>query len=502
MWPFTRRKPKPAPISHRKEPAVVAYRSFKAAQVDRLKGSWGLGVMTVNELIRRDLRTLRSRSRNAGENDPYARRFLNLLRSNVVGPEGVLFQSRIPGPNGTLDRPLNQAMEKAWKKWIRAENCDIAGKVGFAEFCRQFIATVAEDGECIVRLIEGREAGPFGFALQFIDAERIEITLDREAGPVQNAIRMGVEIDTWSRPVAYWFSSREGEYYYLGKRYDRIDAREIIHAYLPFRSGAWRGLPWTAASLVRLNMLDGFEDASLVNARVGASKMGFFLTEDGQAPLMGVEQSNGSVEISAEPGEFETLPGNVRDFREFNPAYPQAEFPSFVKQILRGVSAGLGVSYHTLSGDLEAVNFTSGRMGTQEDREIWKALQNWLINDALLTRIFARWMRNALLNRMVAGARLENEAIYLDSASWQPRRWPHIQPREESASRELALQMRLASRSRFIRDDGLDPDEVWAEIEAEEKTMRDRGIDPTLPGVNPPADTPDPSEPVDPALAA
>jgi len=96
---------------------------------------------------------------------------------------------------------------------------------------------------------------------------------------------MGVEIDDWQRPVAYWFSSAEGDYYYAGRRYTRIPAAEIIHAYLPFRAGAWRGVPWNATALVRLHMLDGYEDAALVNARAGANNVGFFLTEDGLAPI-------------------------------------------------------------------------------------------------------------------------------------------------------------------------------------------------------------------------
>lgn len=484
MWPFSR-KAKPVPRRRREPTITVNRRSFEAAKVDRLKSSWSTAPLTINDIIRRDLRQLRARSRHQGQNDPYARRFLQMCRSHVIGPDGILFQSRLKKRDGTLRRKLNQAREAAWRRWSRPEFCDMERKLGLAEMMRQAVATVAEDGECIIRMVEGVEAGEYGFALQFIDAERLDILLDREASQTQNAIRMGIELDEWQRPVAYWFSSSNGDYYYQGQHYRRIPADEIIHLYLPFRAGAWRGVPWTATSLTRLNMLDGYEDAALVNARVGASKMGFFLTEDGMAPMVGAEETDGSITVSAEPGEFETLPATVKDFKEFNPAYPMGEFPSFVKQILRGVSAGLGVSYHTLSGDLESVNFTSGRLGTQEDREVWKQLQNWFI-DAVCHRIQPRWERQAILRGLVDGADYFDLNEYKMAVGWQPRRWPHIQPREESAARELAIKLRLASRSQFIREDGNDPDEVWAECEAEERMMRDHQLDPTLPDWQPP----------------
>lgn len=475
MWPF---KPKKAPIK-RVEPQILRVRRFKAAEHDRLKASWSSQPLTINEIIKRDLRTLRARSRAQGESDPYARRFLQMCRSHVIGPDGIRLQARLTRPDGTLDQAANQAIETAWKRWGRAEFCHMQQQIGLAEFQRQAIATIAEDGECLIRLITGRQAGPYGLALQFIDVERLDVKLDREATRTQNAIRMGVEIDDWQRPVAYWFSSAEGDYYYAGRQYIRIPAAEIIHAFLPFRSGAWRGVPWNATALVRLHMLDGYEDAALVNARAGANNVGFFLTEDGLAPMGEEGPDLHQLEVSSESGEYLTLPGSVRDFKAFSSEYPSGEFPTFVKQILRGVSAGLGVSYHALSGDLESVNFSSGRLGAMEDREMWKALQNWFI-DTVMTRLFNVWIESALLKRQIPGVDILRLDEIQRAATWQPRRWQHIQPREEMAANELALKLRLRSRSEIIRETGNDPDDVWREIEAENQTLTALGIDPAL----------------------
>ena len=197
--------------------------------------------------------------------------------------------------------------------------------------------------------------------------------------------------------------------------------------------------------------------------------------------------------MQSESGEYLTLPGSVRDFKSFSAEYPSGEFPTFVKQILRGVSAGLGVSYHALSGDLESVNFSSGRLGAMEDREMWKALQNWFI-DTVMTRLFNVWVESTLLKRQIPGVDILRLDEIQRAATWQPRRWQHIQPREEMAANELALKLRLRSRSEIIRESGNDPDDVWREIEAENQTLTALGIDPAL--EKPPA------QPINPIQAA
>ena len=95
--------------------------------------------------------------------------------------------------------------------------------------------------------------------------------------------------------------------------------------------------------LPRLKMLDGYEEAELVAARVGASAMGF-ITSPGGDGYMGDDLDNGTPIMSAEPGTFQQLPAGM-DVKSFDPDHPTTAFSDFEKAILRGISSGLGVSY-------------------------------------------------------------------------------------------------------------------------------------------------------------
>ncbi len=111
------------------------------------------------------------------------------------------------------------------------------------------------------------------------------------------------------------------------------------------------------------------------------ARSGFFEKTDptGLGQYVGDETDSAGNPISnAEPGIFETLPAGYK-FSSFLPEHPTAQYGAFIKGSLRGVSAGLGVSYNSLANDLEGVNFSSMRVGAIDERDNWKNLQAWMI---------------------------------------------------------------------------------------------------------------------------
>jgi capsid protein len=55
--------------------------------------------------------------RELARNDEYVRRYLCLMRINVVGTQGVGLQVKARNDGGDLDGSGNQIIEKAWKAW-------------------------------------------------------------------------------------------------------------------------------------------------------------------------------------------------------------------------------------------------------------------------------------------------------------------------------------------------------------------------------------------------
>ena len=168
---------------------------------------------------------------------------------------------------------------------------------------------------------------------------------------------------------------------------------EMIHLYDPERVDATRDVSQMTPSMLRLKMLSGYEEAAVINARVSACKMGFYETDSGDGYQGDDKDANGNPIQSAEPGQMEKLPPGWK-FNSYDPKYPDQQHGPFVEACLRGVAAGLGTSYATLSQDLSSVNFSSIRAGLIEEREEWKEGQVWLIEN-LFNPVFANWLEMA-----------------------------------------------------------------------------------------------------------
>lgn len=455
---------------------------FKSSQA-QANDTWTTTPVTPDAFIALHHPALVARSREQWSNNDYVRAFVRLVRQNIVGPQGVLLQSKAEKPRGGLDGEANKAIEADWSDWGQAGNCDVTGTLSWRAIQTLAIETAARDGEFVIRKIYGKDAGPHGFALQLIDPQRLSVRyenakIDTEGG----FIRHSIEYNRFGRPVAYHFASVDewDAYYYsyAGRGFVRIPADEIIHRFVPEMVGQRRGLPWASTSLFRLHNLQGFEDASVQNARAGATKMGFIQWREGFGPEAEDDTDVAST-IDAEPLSFHELPEGA-EFKDFNPNYPSGEFQTFHKAMLRGASAGMGVLYNTLASDLEGVNFSSIRQGTLDEREHWKEMQQWLI-EALCIPVFEAW----LAYRLLAGGIKTKTGKPLPAAKlteykkvvWQPRRWAWIDPRADVDSALSSMRGGLISPSAIIREQGRDPETVFVEIAEDIKAMKAAGIE-------------------------
>ncbi len=456
-------------------------RMFDGAKQDRLTGDWISHPVTAEWLIRQHQRILVARSREQAVNNDYAKAFIRMCRQNIVGPKGVTLQAQSRDESGKLDTLANQAIEAAWEKWSHRDSCDVAGRQSWRQLQASAVVSAVKDGEFMLRKIYGADAGPFGFALQVLDPQRCHPQFDQYDLPDGRFIRAGIEFNSYGRPIAYHFTvTKESDsfynYSYAGQHYHRIPAEEIIHGFLPEMVGQKRGLPWMATGLFRLKQLAGFENAAVVNARIGASKMGIIQWKEGRGPEFD-EDEQLNFEMNAEPGEFPVLPEGA-ELSKWDPQFPSNEFATFNKAMLRGIAAGFGVLYNNLASDLEGVNFSSIRQGTLDEREHWKEMQEWLI-ESLIQPVFEAWLPRALLGGHIAvkGRALKPERIDRYAVvSWQARRWAWIDPRADVDAAIAAKNQLLLSPGQIIRESGRDPSDVWREIAADIAEMQAAGI--------------------------
>jgi lambda family phage portal protein len=146
--------------------------------------------------------------------------------------------------------------------------------------------------------------------------------------------------------------------------------------------------------------------------------------------------------------------------------------------MLRGFASGWGVAYNNLANDLEGVNFSSIRQGKLDERDNWKDLQEWLI-EQLIEPVFEAWLpRQLLAGRIkVNGKPLKAERLdKYRNVSWQPRRWEWIDPRADMDAAERSVQNLIDSPSQVIRNQGRDPQTVWRELARDIEAMKAAGI--------------------------
>src|SRR5690606_1682178 len=108
---------------------------------------------------------------------------------------------------------------------------EVSGRMSMQDLERAVIRAVARDGEALVREIEGYDNG-FGYALQLLDIERLDTTFNRNRAPGQNAVIMGIEINEYGAPVAFWLATAEHGRDPTGRTLNRIPANQIIHLFV------------------------------------------------------------------------------------------------------------------------------------------------------------------------------------------------------------------------------------------------------------------------------
>lgn len=452
---------------------AVSRRAYAGAHASRLTEDWIAGVLSADQAIKRDLRKLRDRSRALVRDFSYASRFVQACAENIAGPHGVTLQVRVANADGAFKRTLNDEVEEKWDEWCEAENCTVDGRLSFCDVEHLLCETLPQDGAFLVRMVAGYSGNKFRFALQILDPDQLDHELIVARGDRQNEIRHGVEVDRWGRPVAYHVWTQHPTDYGRGVRVrERLSADEIIHGYVMRRAGQTHGVPWFAPVLLDERMLQGFQEAAVTSARVGASKS-FFLTVDPDKADTAPSGLESSVSMEVEPGTGQILPPGY-GVADYDPTYPNNEFDPFTKAILGSIATGLRVSHMTLTGDLRSANYSSMRAGLLPERDAWRLLAGWFTR-TFHRRVYLRWVETAVLAGALDVPPRELERV-LRGARWQPRGFPWVDPQKDIAARLMEVAAGTNTLTQICAENGRDFEEVIAARQREMRLAAEAGV--------------------------
>lgn len=456
------------------EPKLIK-RTYSGANTGRLFADFAGSPRSADSELQNAIKNLRNRSRELVRNNAYAKRYIELLRTNVVGKRGATLQVKATDDNGTLDQLGNQLIENAFRNWGRLGNCTLDGKLSWVDVQKMVIEGLARDGE--VFIIKHRNPSQTDyFGLEFIEPDQVD-EKKSERLPNGNEIRMGVELDRYRKPVAYHvLSYHPGDYDYTTKSFSkksaRIPADRVIHVFKPQRAGQTRGEPWMAAAISDLKQLGAFREAAIINARVGASKSGFFTSPAGDGFV--ADDLDGTIPImDAQPGTFHQLPAGV-DFKAFDPQYPSGEFDSFHKACLKGIASALGVSYISLANDLEATSYSSIRQGALEERDGYADIQAFMV-DHFMMPVYSAWLASAMEMGTI-NLPLRKLEKFLPASEFRCRGWSWIDPVKEMNASVTGLKAGVLSLQDVANNYGKDVEELLSQIQKDKALMDQFGV--------------------------
>jgi lambda family phage portal protein len=349
------------------------------------------------------------------------------------------------------------------------------------------MAQVFEAGEAFIRVHLrrfGESAVPLG--LELIESERLADEFSNHPMPAiarGSIYRMGVELDEFYRPLAYLIHRRHaGE---IGMRWsdgadqvERVPADEIFHLRIISRWPQTRGEPWLHAVARRLNDMDGYAEAEITAARGAASYLATIETPDGGSTI-GEEEEDGVFQAELTPGIIEKLmPGEKLNFVQ--PNRPNTALDPFMRYMLREVAAGAECSYESLSRDYSQSNYSSSRLALLDDRDTWRALQQWWIRN-FREPLHRKFMQQAVLARAIQQIAMESYALDVAkyaAVRFKPRGWTWIDPTKEVEAFERAVRDGFITTSDVIAQtgNGRDLEDVLRERERELGMMKDAGL--------------------------
>ncbi len=469
-------------VFERGKDGKLKFRMFAGAKGGRLTNDWVASGTSQDSELSMSLSALRNRSRQMIRDNPHAANLQRIVVDNVVG-NGIGLQAQVVKPDGSPDQSVNDQIEEAWQRWCEKDTCHTAGQLGMTEVLRMVMGGVFQDGEAIIRKVRM----PFGqgripFALEVIEPDLLmDHGVDvRRSG---NAIRFGIEVDEWQRPVAYWMRRfHPGDFSHAGLEHRevmrRIDAKDIEHLLLISRWPQTRGVPWMHMVIRRLRDMGGYTESELTAARAAANIMGFV-----QQSLDAVDPSDleklRKVDrfVKSEPGTFQRLlPGET--FNGFAPSRPNAQLDGFMRYMLREVASGVGVSYESLSRDYSQSNYSSSRLALLDDRSQWRVLQGWLIRN-YLHDIYREWLDAAVVSGVVRIPDYFNRKDHYQKVRFKPRGWSWVDPQREVEAYVTAVRNGFMSRSDVIAaiGNGQDREDVDKMIKSDRDRAKALGLD-------------------------
>lgn len=395
------------------------------------------------------LPVLRARSRELHRNSAIAPRITDVIVGDVVG-------------NGVVVQSSNDKLDSIFETFTDTTEIDFDGHLDFYGMQALAIETICQCGEVLVRRIIDKNY-KHGIKFQILEPDFVDF--NKNETYEDGYTLQGVKYNSKGLIVGYWiFNEHPGDISFLRKGFTS-ELRSSEEYKLIFnrtkRPGQVRGYVHTAPVMLTIREVSDTFSAELARRKIATCFAGFITDTSGNN-----EKDEDYDDISKiKPGTMAKLaPG--QDVK-FNTPPPASDFSPFVKDQLRLISIGAGVTYEALSGDFSQTNFSSARMGRLN-----------------IDPIIHRWQSHILINqfcRFICDeykkiAVIKNNAKEEDTFTYTPPVKSLIDPITENNASKSEIRNGFTSLSEVIRSRGRDPKRILGELRDDLKLIDELGL--------------------------
>lgn len=413
--------------------AYRARRAYDAGHGGRLNANWNSWIESAESEDRRDRNLMRARARDLENNSDVINGVLSAYRRNIVG-RGFTLQA------GTDSETLNAEIDKLWREWCRARNCDVTGMQSFTELLRMVVERKKVDGGVLI-LKRYTEYGVLPFQLQVLEVDELDEAANRPKHK-GNRVVGGIEYNTFNRPVGFFISRYDVD----GMRAvdsQYIDAKDMIFWFRKRRPSQIREMTDLAPVMTRVRDVNEFITAVSVKERIAAC-VSVIVKRLLPAGGLGRNSAAATTQRRVNYAEKRLAPGMITELNAgddaviVDPKSTADDASGFVKLLQRLVGAALGVSYEATSRDMSETNYSSARQGIIEDELTYAEELDGLT--AVMDEIYETFLISAVLGGALTIPRFwESKREYMRH-TWVCTPKPWIDPQKEANADKTALQ--------------------------------------------------------------
>jgi len=441
---------------------------FEAAQGNRRLRRFIPSRLHLNTLLMGAGADITARARYLVRNNGYAANAAESWTGNAVGT-GFNPSSRITNAR------VNARMAALWLRWT--DVADAEGLTDFGGLQRRAAREMFITGETfLVFRPQPASAGlEVPLQLQLLPTEMLPMNKNEILGN-GNTIRCGIEFNPKGQRVAYHFYRRHpGDLTVpdLTMETVRIPAVDVIHLYDAADAGQLRGVSRLAPAIVKLFLLDQYDDAELDRKKV-AAMYAMFITSPAPPPESALKKDDDRV-LDVQPGQIvELAPGE--QMQTSTPADVGQTYEPFEYRTILQISAATGVPYAYVSGDMLKANYSNSRMALLEFRRRVEAWQHAVMVWQMCRKVWERWVDMAVLSGALTLRGYEAKRFEYLACDWRPPKWDWVDPLKDARAEIELINAGLKSRSQSIAERGEDSVQVDMQIAADRQREAKLGI--------------------------